>query len=68
VPVEFSAKDERSIRIPVPANANETAKFVDWLGVGFTSGYTIKSASDIQSGDQRDPYVVGLHITMERAS
>lgn len=64
--VEITARDERSIRVPVPANTELTATLVAWLGKNFQDGYTIASADSIQAGTQRDPYVVGLRITMER--
>lgn len=68
MPVEFTAKDERSIRIPVPANAEQTREFARWLASSSDNGYTIKSATEISGGSQYDPYVVGLQVTMERSS
>lgn len=60
-----SIVDERSITVPIPANAKDTAIFVDFLVCAHEEGYDIKAAQTLEHG-QRDPIVHALRVTMAR--
>lgn len=68
MPVEVETRDERTIQVPVPAGRADTQTLAGFLMQAHSDGYTLKDASDIQSGSQRDPYTVGLRITVEKKS
>lgn len=63
--VVVKIEDRVTITCPVPANAEESAQFSTVLDARVRSGYVIVGAQDIEHG-QRDPYVVGIKVTLER--
>lgn len=63
-----SVRNEVTITCPAPAAREDTEKFTDTLKHFVDDGYTVKLAQTISSGDQRDPYVIGIRIVLEKVA
>lgn len=63
--IEVKVTDRVTIQFPVPCDAQQTAELSRRLESYVSEGYVIVSAQDIETG-QRDPYVIGFKITLER--
>lgn len=64
--VKVKVIDRVSMQCPVPATQPEAAEFTRKLASYFVEGYVLAGASTISDGTQRDPYVVGFKLTLER--
>lgn len=53
--VEVTVRDEREIKCPVPATANDTEALGDFIKFGAQDGYALTEVTALMSGDQRDP-------------
>lgn len=60
--------DTRTAQVPVPATQVQTEQLGKWLEHAGRDGYRLISAFDITDGDQRIPYIIGLKLTVERAT
>lgn len=66
MPVVVEAIDQRSIRVPVPCNTDEMEQLRRWVNATADQGYSLKSAAEINGGNQRDPYVIGIRLMAEK--
>lgn len=64
--IEVKTTDRVTIQCPVPADRTKTTRFAEALSEYVAKGYEITGAQDIEGGSQRDPYVIGFKITLER--
>jgi hypothetical protein len=66
MPVEFTARDERTMQVPVPCEGPDLDAFGALFTRAITDGYTLAGAQTLQGGSQRDPYTVGLKLTFSK--
>lgn len=64
--LQFTVSDTRTLEIPVPADPSDMILAGDILRKAGQDGYRLKAAAHKTSSDQRDPYVVGIRLILER--
>jgi hypothetical protein len=66
MPIETKITDTRLFTVPIPANETDTKLVVLRLTEAAKDGYVLVGASTMERGNQRDPIVSGLRLTMRR--
>lgn len=68
MPVTMTIKDERTVRCPVPASADDTQALATFLEDCVREGYILKYATAIEGGSQRDPITTAVQLIFERSN
>lgn len=63
--IDVKVTDRVTIQCPIPADEAHTVEFTQKLNGYVNTGYVLVGATSIEQG-QRDPYVVGIKVTLER--
>jgi hypothetical protein len=66
MPVSVSLTDTRTVEFRAPLNTEETERLGKLLVNGGQDGYAVKSVTALYSGNQRDEYVSGMKIVLNR--
>jgi hypothetical protein len=68
MPTSVQVIDTREIQVSIPTEPSDTHALGEFVSKAAADGLTLAGASEVTSGHQRDPYVVGLKLTFKRES
>jgi len=66
VTIEVKVTDRVTIQCPIPATKEQTVELTRKLDGYVSEDYIVVSSQAVEGGSQRDPYVIGFKLTLER--